>query len=458
MYQENQDFSACGEFEDAACQKKAVAVQTLHGVLRAMKETDSAEPVTAVKFGDAPLSYHNKPVTLVLDHSPKKYRKLLDVFNQHAARGSLPALAEKPVILEWGNADGMRLPFVEVQQGSERKAFVHIKEYDLPAGDVSGASAAAEKTRVFVTGTCLFGKHGAAGTTDKGKTLYLCDPYQMRTATPEEYGRMETLDIIEHFHAYEVLSPLSRHNVLEMVGPDKVYFNVPYIPYILYAKDAIDKGLMNPGLMDEWAEKLEQRIANVIAYEEKISSAEVIPVDPLLKYKDAILEPGATVAQLADMIAKDDPWWAKYFEVNPPDSFAALGYGSYVKVYYDALNDESVGELCAVEDQVEMKILLELKRLVEKSGLPSPAGESRAVGYYPFTGVLFPDPDGKAAATFLSDVCGRKDLADGILDKAAEVFGSDLAERAKLALRGPRGENARKAAAGADANFHAVLR
>lgn len=454
MYQENQAFSASAEFEDATCQKKAAPVQTMHGILRAAQDS-GVEGDAAVRLGDAPLSYHGKPVSLVRDLSAKKYRKLLEVFNHHAGRGALPPLAEAPAIIEWGEADGMRLPFVEVQQNGERKAFIHIKEYELPAGAASGRGEAAEKNRVFVTGTCLFGKHGVAGTTDKGKTVYLCDPYQMRTATSEEYGRMETLDVIEHFHAYEVLSPLTRHNVLEMTGPGKVYFNVPYIPYILYAKDAIDKGLMNPDLMDEWVGKLERRVLDVIAYEQKISSADIIPVDPLLKYRDAILEPGATVAQLADMIAKDDPWWAKYFEVNPPDSFAALGYGSYVKVYYDALDDESVGELCVVEDQVEMKILLELKRLVEKNGLPSPAGESRAVGYYPFTGVLFPAPDGKAAATFLSDECGRKDLADGILDKAAEVFGSDLAERAKSALRG---ESARENAARANASFQAVLR
>lgn len=456
MYQENQAFSASAEFEDATCQIKAAPVQTMHGILRAAQDA-GVEGNAAVRLGDAPLSYHGKAVSLVRDLSPKKYRKLLEVFNHHAGRGALPPLAEAPVIIEWGEADGMRLPFVEMQNG-DRKAFIHIKEYELPAGAVSGRGDAAEKNRVFVTGTCLFGKHGVAGKTDKGKTLYLCDPYQMRTATPEEYGRMETLDVIEHFHAYEILSPLTRHNVLEMTGPGKVYFNVPHIPYILYAKDAISKGLMNPGLMDEWASTLERRVLDVIAYEQKISSAEIIPVDPLLKYRDAILDPDATVAQLADMIAKDDPWWAKYFEVNPPDSFAALGYGSYVKVYYDALDDESVGELCVVEDQVEMKILLELKRLVEKNGLPSPAGESRAVGYYPFTGVLFPAPDGKAAATFLSDECGRKDLSGGILAKAAEAFGPDLAERAKSALRGVHGETAREDAVCAPASFQAALR
>ncbi len=382
-----------------------------------------------VQVDGHPLTYFGKPVSITTEDN-KKIRRMKREFNEKAAAGLLPA-SENNNVLEWGEPNGLRTLFNEVAH-NDKVNYLHLKE--ISVGNAVDAKTAPTK-RAFVTGSCLFGKSGVSGITNKGHILNLCDPYQMRDATPEQYGKIQKLDCMENFHGYEIQSALSRQGIFEMTSADKIYFNAPYMPYLLYAREAMRRGLMDKDVFDDWTQKLSDRVADIIEYERDVSSAEINAVDPLYKYIELVTDTSLSMENIANKISEDDPWWAAYFANSPPETFADLGYGSYSKVYYDLLNTPEDIEVVAIEDQVETRILYELASLLKNDVLPQPPGNNRMVGIYPFIQFLGIDADGTATAAFLSEHYGRKDLSSEIFTLAASSVPETIIKRAEASYK-----------------------
>jgi len=375
----------------------------------------------------AALSYYGKPISLTTKET-KGLRKLSRLFNSLAQQGIISDTPVPNLAIEWGKSDEMRLAFFPLSN-----AFVHAKEFSLAKRE--RAEEKIEPEKVFVTGTCMYGKDGVTGKTDKGKSLALVDPLQMKEATYEEYGCITDLEYDDEFHPYEVLGALSRGNILNSANANTVYFNVPVSSYVLYAKDAIAKGLMSAPLMKEWVEKLKARASDLIFYEQAVCEGTVIPVDPLYPYLDYISQPETTLDDLSKFLARKESWWAAYLQAEPPESYADIGYGGYVQVYYDLLGKEDIERtVLAVEDQTEMRLFLELKRLIEKGVLQIPNNRASIVGLYPFAPIIFPDGNGVADATFLTSSLQKNDSnALRLLDISSSFIKTTLAEKAKTA-------------------------
>lgn len=376
-----------------------------------------------------PLSYYGKPIAITTEET-KGLRKLTRLFNKLSSQGYIPNISTENQAIEWGKPDGMRLAFLPLLN-----AFVHAKEFNL--GKEDAESTASKDERVYVTGTCMYGKNGVIGKTDTGKSLSLVDPYITPTATYEEYGCITSLEFEEDFHIYEVFEALSRGNILNGINADKIFFNVPIVPYVLYAKDAVSRGIMESGLIDEWVQNLKKRAAQLASYEQSICQGKVIPVDPLYPYLDYISAPQTTLADICNMLSKQDAWWKSYLEKVPAQKFADIGSASYARAYYDLLgNNESSRVVIAVEDQTEMRILLELKKLIESGIVPNPNQNSSVIGLYPFTPIIFPDSDGQANATFFCNNPEQNASMDAVFNICARFANKDLVAKAKAAYVG----------------------
>ena len=368
-------------------------------------------PLTATN-ADNQLSYYGKPIALTTQET-KGLRKLSRLFSQLAEQGYIPPISSPNLAIEWGNPDSMRLGFLPLFN-----SYVHAKEFSI--GKSSPETSTDSPECVFVTGTCMYGQNGAMGITDKGKMLSLVDPYVTPTATYEEFGCITSLCFEPQFHTYEIIEALSRGNILNGLKAGKVYLNIPITPYALYAKDAMARGIMDGKLMPEWIDQLKKRAKQLITYEQSICTGTVIPIDPLFSYLDFVSNPETTLDMLVDTLSQQDPWWAMYFEKNTPITFADIGSASYARVYYDQLcTSSSPKTVIAVEDQTEMRIFLETKKLIETGTLPSPRQGNRLIGLYPFTPIIFPDKNGCANATFFSDIDGQKPCTSDLFNMCA---------------------------------------
>ncbi len=374
-----------------------------------------------------PLSYYGKPISITTQET-KGLRKLSRLFNQLAEQGYIPSVTRPDLAIEWGNADSMRLGFLPIFN-----SYVHAKEFSVGQEYPSNPSTSPE--RLFVTGTCMYGQNGAIGLTNKGKTLSLVDPYITPTATYEEFGCITSLEFESEFHTYEIIEALSRGNILNGLQADKILFNIPVTPYALYAKDAISRGIMDSNLMPLWVNQLKKRALQLITYEQSICKGVVLPVDPLFSYLDFICDSNTTIELIVNALSKQDVWWNMYFQRNSPKTFADIGSASYARVYYDQLcTSSSPKTVIAVEDQTEMRIFLETKKLIESGTLPSPEQRSTLIGVYPFTPIIFPDENGRANATFFSDTAGQKPSISSLFDMCvlAKFAPSSLIEQAQL--------------------------
>lgn len=372
-----------------------------------------------------PLSYYNKPIALTTQET-KGIRKLTRFFNQLAENGYIPPITEFNMAIEWGNPDGMRLAFLPLLN-----SYVHAKEFSL--GTTNGQRKEKQEC-VFITGTCMYGKNGVVGKTDKAKILSLVDPYITPVATYEEYGCITSLKFENGFHIYEVVEALSRGNILNGIKADKILFNVPVTPYALYAKDAISRGIMDENLMETWVEQLKKRASQLVAYEQSICSGKVIPIDPLYPYLDLICAPQTTIETISSLLSENDSWWKSYLSQNPATKFSDFGSASYARAYYDQLGTQDSSRIVfAVEDQTEMRILLEVKKLIDNGTLPKPNENSSIIGLYPFTPVIFPDSEGAANATFFTDGFGQKATIQSIFNLCERFAEKELVSKAKAA-------------------------
>lgn len=373
------------------------------------------------------LSYYGKPIAVTTEDT-KGLRKLSRLFNQLAAQGDIPIAPSSSVALEWGFPDSMRLAFFPLLG-----AFVHAKAFSLSNAEAPTTLPGARE-RVFVTGTCMYGKDGVVGLTDKQKTLSLVDPYVTPTATYEEYGCITSLNIKDDFHIYEIVEALSRGNILNGIKADTIYFNVPVTPYVLYAKEAISRGIMDQSLLGTWVAQLKKRAGKMIAYEQSICHGRIIPVDPLYSYIDAICDPQMDITSLTGLLSDNDSWWKIYLTLNPPSKFADIGSASYARVYYDLLAFSSGPRtLCAVEDQTEMRILLETKKLIDSKAFPLPDCQNTLLGLYPFSPVIFPDATGQTNATFFADHVGNKQSTDAVFALCRRFADAQLVDKAQMA-------------------------
>lgn len=373
---------------------------------------------------DMLINYYGKPVSVTTEES-KTIRKLARLFNSYAEKGYIPPVTNLNLVIEWGKADAMRQVFFPMLG-----AYVHAKEFLLGKAD----EKVLPQKRVFVTGTCIYGKNGVIGKTDKGKTLSLVDPYITPNATYEEYGCIKELEFQDEFHIYEVVEALSRGNFLNGVKADKINFNVPVIPYVLYAKEAISRGIMDENLMGVWVAQLQKRASQLVTYEQSICNGVVVPVDPLYPYLDYICVPQTSIERLSKFLSEKDTWWKRYLDQSPPQKFADFGYASYMKVYYDQLGDKDSARIVyAVEDQTEMQILLGTKRLIDSGCQPKPNEKSRILGLYPFTPVIFPNTEGEANATFFANENGLRAPVEQIFSLCAKFAEPDMIEKAKSA-------------------------
>lgn len=372
-----------------------------------------------------PLSYYGKPIALTTQET-KGIRKLTRLFNQLAENGYIPSITNPNMAIEWGNPDGMRLAFLPLLN-----SYVHAKEFSL--GTTNGQRKENQE-RIFVTGTCMYGKNGVVGKTDKGKILSLVDPYITPVATYEEYGCITSLEFEDEFHIYEIVEALSRGKILNGLKADKILFNVPITPYALYAKDAISRGIMDVNLMKTWVEQLKKRASQLVSYEQSICNGEVIPIDPLYPYLDSICAPQTTIETISSLLSENDSWWKSYLSQNPATKFSDFGSASYARAYYDQLGTQNSSRIVfAVEDQTEMRILLEVKKLIDNGALPKPSENSSIIGLYPFTPVIFPDSEGVANATFFTDGLGQKAPIQSIFNLCERFAEKELVSKAKAA-------------------------
>src|SRR5688500_5605342 len=118
-------------------------MQSLRDILEANARGNVEEKAAkALQINGFPVTFYNKRVSVAGDPD-KKTRKLLKIFAQHAGAGLLPQPDDKPTIIEWGNPDSMRLPFIEIPKG-QQGTFLHVKEFELPSNGEGGQS---EKNR-----------------------------------------------------------------------------------------------------------------------------------------------------------------------------------------------------------------------------------------------------------------------------------------------------------------------
>lgn len=383
-------------------------------------------PLTTPDLADTPLSYYGKQISVTTQET-KGLRKLSRLFNKLAEQGYIPSITTSNLAIEWGSPDSMRLAFFPLLN-----SYVHVKEFSLAKTDAEEDNSS--QKRVFITGTCMYGKNGVIGKTDKGKTLSLVDPYITPVATYEEFGCITSLEFEDEFHTYEIVEALSRGNILNGIKADKILFNVPVIPYVLYAKEAISRGIMDANLMDLWVGQLKKRASQLVAYEQSICNGKVIPVDPLYPYLDFICNPQTTVEDISKFLSKTDVWWKAYLEENPANKFADFGNASYARVYYDQLGASSSPQVVvAVEDQTEMQILLKVKKLIDSGVFPKLNENSSMIGIYPFTPIIFPDNTGMANATFFTDGIGKRASADDVFDLCAMFADKTLLSKARAA-------------------------
>lgn len=382
------------------------------------------EPLTTPQ--GKPLFYYDKPISVTTEET-KGIRKISRLFNRLAKLGVIPEASPANLAIEWGKADGMRLAFLPVGD-----TFIHAKEFSLNGKEVNERQV--DINQVYVSGTCIFGKSAVKATTSIGKILYPADPYLMQREGQDEYGCISSLEFSDNLHTYEVMGALSRGNILNNIGASRVYFNIPITPYIFYAKDMIVANLMAPELLATWVGQVQKRAEQLIAYEKSVCKAEVVPVDPLYAYLDVVCSPETTLETFANLLSKQDEWWRLYLQKSPAKIFSDLGYASYVRVYYELLgNGNSANRVVAVEDQTEMRLFLEVKKLIESGALPQPSKNSSMVGLYPFTPLIFPDENGMADAIFLSDRSNFDGAAEFVFSSVEGVIDKKTIESAKAA-------------------------
>jgi hypothetical protein len=131
-------------------------------------------------------------------------------------------------------------------------------------------------------------------------------------------------------------------------------------------------------------------------------------------------------------LSENDDWWKSYLSKNTATKFADFGSASYARVYYDQLGTQDSSRIVfAVEDQTEMRILLEVKKLIDSETLPKPNENGSIIGLYPFTPVIFPDSGGAANATFFTDGLGKKSSVDSIFKLCERFAERGLVNKAK---------------------------
>ena len=89
---------------------------------------------------------------------------------------------------------------------------------------------------------------------------------------------------------------------------------------------------------------------------------EVIIVDSLSSYLELISDLRLSLADVVSKLKSNDEWWASYLEKYPPRFFSDIGKASYVKSYYDFIDQESEDSnlIFLEEPEEELRILLNL--------------------------------------------------------------------------------------------------
>lgn len=383
-----------------------------------------------------PLMHNGYPVTayddnLAITTDPdRKARRALNVFNTLVARGIIPPLPENPVVLEWGKPEQMKTQFVKVSKDN-RAAYIHAKHYDMPdAADpdaiIMPPSPAAET--LYVTGTCLFGSASALGITDKGHALELCNYYEMKYATREEFGVIKEILIAPQYHGYEVISPLERENVLKMIDADKIYFNAPLGAYLLYGRDAVAKGIMPPELFEPWADAVFDRVEMAVAMERAATKAEIIPVDPLYDCIDEIMDLSKNLHDIKSILSAKDAWWGMALDHTDTASYTSLSYISFMKVYYDLLNKNPGKDthVVAVESPEEARIFVGLRHLMQEKVFENTKGNKYLSALYPFDEMLYPDHNGNSSGPFAAHNLLGPNCVDEIIQGHRHVADEDV--------------------------------
>lgn len=393
------------------------------------------ESKAGVPLQKEPLMYGGNPVTayddnLAITTDPdRKGRRALNVFNTLAGSGIIPPLPENPVVLEWGKPEQMKTQFVRVSKDN-RAAYIHAKHYEMPdttdPTTIIVPSAPADET-LYVTGTCLFGSASALGITDKNHVLELCNYYEMKHATREEFGVIKEILIAPQYHGYEVISPLERENVLKMINADKIYFNAPLGAYLLYGRDAVAKGIMPPDLFQPWAEAVFDRVEMAVAMERAATKAEIIPVDPLYDCIDEIMDLSKNLSDIKSSLSARDAWWGMVIDATDTATYTSLSYISFMKVYHDLLN-KSPGKdthVVAVESPEEARIFVGLRHLLQEKVIQNTKGNKSLSALYPFDEMLYPDRNGNSSGPFAAHNLLSPDCVDEIVEGHRHVVDSD---------------------------------
>lgn len=393
-----------------------------------LSRLDEREPAALqLRLNGRELSYYGKAVSISTTSS-KRNRKLKKAIEEEMAAGRLPPGAGE-VIVEWGPLDGPRDRFLMVEHEGKRN-FINVKLKGPRAKKGKGPG----REQVFVTGTCLFGKHGVRATTDRGDTLHLCSPSEMRNATAQTHGVIEDLDFMDGLHGYEVQSTLLRQGALSWCGSEQVFFNAPFIPYVLYGRGALERGLLTRRTFLDYVDRLAARVQDIIDYERGVAECEVVPLDPLYPFLDDLLDTDRSLEDFVRRLVTHDPWWGAYLGDDTVEDFESLGFASYVKVYHDLLSAPGDIDLWAVEMQEEMRIMKIAYAAMRDGKLSIPKGNNRTLGLYPFVQVVSPNAEGQCNMAFYSEEYGRRDLAREILERATRSVPKAIVRDAQSTL------------------------
>ena len=95
---------------------------------------------------------------------------------------------------------------------------------------------------------------------------------------------------------------------------------------------------------------------------------EVVIVDSLSSYLELISDLRLSLDDVVSKLKSNDQWWASYLERYPPRFFSDIGKASYVKSYYDFIDQESEdSKLIFLEEPEEENILIKFRSAMKQN-------------------------------------------------------------------------------------------
>lgn len=332
---------------------------------------------------------------LVLFSDGKPIVKLANAIKRVKAAGILPPDTKinavgivhgqdsNPPFVEMTLGDTSYLVNLRVVQFDGKK---HLTNSDF---DIATVSEDIQRERVSViTGICLFGSNAAVGITEKGETVSITDPNEIRDVDPQVVGRITSLQIDRRLQPYEadtilrIGSFIQRSNLTQAC---RLSIHIPRLEYYLYGIELVQKGVMDKDVQKDWVEQVDTRTAGLTTLMAKRlpESTDFSVISPLQNLEGHILEPNVpTVDELVSVLQRDE-LWRRLTQATPPRSYIDLGYLSYQYAYLSLADRKTV---VAVENPEEQSILINTRKVMDKT-----VSSGTIVALYPHPNLLLKD-------------------------------------------------------------------